>query len=178
MCQLWSTCLGRDFVWSISLNLFCLWRMWVYVDGWGVCACVFAQVRIPGSHSALQDGVQATRWRSDSVVSPKQPFPADLSTCGLPEGHNILLSDHNTQTKLFYNVFFICFTSTGNTQYSSVPGEAYLNRIFFSVASCASFTVTFSFPLSASSTVLLPLNNFFPPHCTNTDKQAPGKHPE
>lgn len=66
--------------------------------GWAVRVCVFVQPCVPSSRSALYNGLQATRWRSDSAVSPEPPFLTDLTTRGPPEGRDILLTDHNTQT--------------------------------------------------------------------------------
>lgn len=139
--------------------------------GVGGCVCLSLCGR-----SVLRDGAQATRWRSDSAVSPRRPSPTDLSTCGPPEGHNILLSDHNTQTNAFYD-----FTLSASFQQETHNAPVCPERFIWSW----SFLVVLHAPLSllllafpCFSAFPPPLNGFFPPHRTNRDKHAAGKHPE
>lgn len=62
--------------------------------------------------------LQAQNWLS----------PTDLCTCGLPEGHNILLADHNTQTNLFFSQSLSASFHHG-VHNTPVSRSLYLNRI-------------------------------------------------
>lgn len=103
---------------------------------------VFLQASAPGGRSALRDGVQATRWRSDSAVSPEWPCLTDPAACGLPEGHSILLADHNTQTDPFMTLLYPLHFNRKHT--TACPARLIQTRAFLVLTSVTSFTVTFS----------------------------------
>lgn len=142
----------------------------------GACVCVFVQACMPGARSALQGGVQATRWRSHNTVGP---FPTDLSTCGLPEGHDILPTNHNTQTNPFKTL--LCLLQLNRKHTALLQAQrASLKHAPFKCYFLCLFHCYFWFPPAQVSQCSPAFERFFfsPPDRTNTDKQPAGKHPE
>ena len=157
----------------------------------GVDSCVYVCVRL--CETARRAAIRHCKVES-------KPQGGDPTALWVQNGHSPLTSAHvritascwlttTSKQNSFINIYiyiynFIALSASvqqeTHTQHSSVLGEAYLNIISFSVTSHASLSY-FQLPLLHKFlSVPLPLNSFPPPppHCTNTDKQAPGKHPE
>lgn len=149
--------------------------------GVGVWMCVRVCLHKPVCQAAVQHCEMGSK-----------PQGGDPTALWAQNGHSPLTSAHVGSQRVTTScsltttpkqaplwLYFICFISTGNTQHSRVPRKPNLNMIFFSVTSCASVTVTFSFPPAQISQCSLAFEYFFfPPRHANTDKQAACKHPE
>lgn len=126
--------------------------------------------------AVLRDRVQATRWRSDSAVLPGALSSRTSPHARPPEGHDILLVDRITQTNPFVTALYLPhFARTRRAR----TRQKFKHR-HFSVNSVVSSTVSLvalrllKFVLPAFERSFF----FFLNPCTNTDKQATGKHPE
>lgn len=107
-----------------ELVLQTLLHFWLWVgedmDSW---VSVFVQARLQPFYTLRWSPSHKVEIRQ-RCASPKWLFLTDLTTCCLPEGHNILLNDHNTQTNPFMAPLLLLHL---NRKHTNCVSTDYLN---------------------------------------------------